>query len=146
MCFLKSSELEPCLRRGRMHVPPLVFSTYVFTGTFTLFNEGFPPPQKCVFFNILCGFLLRLAVFQTLLAKQIKSRSPLIQSQKYLDSVVVFFTLTMGLKQKKRWRSRSKPGGVWGGGLLSGNCSHFTSEQPFGPRCKRSLDVHKGVC
>lgn len=32
------------------------------------------------------------------------------------------------------------------GVLLPGNCSHFTSEQPFGPCCKRSLDVHKGVC
>lgn len=100
-----------------MHVPPLVFSTYVFTGTFTLFNERSPPPKSVFFFNILCGFLLRLAEFQTLLAKQIKSRSPLIQSQKYLDSVVVFFTLTMDLKQKKRWRSRSKPGGVCVGGF-----------------------------
>lgn len=84
-------------------------------------------PPKSVFFYVLCGFLLRLsslyfylsAEFQTHLSKRIKSWSSLIQFQKYLDSAMVFFTLTMDLKQKKRWWSRSKPWGFYCPGIAA---------------------------
>lgn len=47
LCFLKSFELELRLRRST-HVPSLVFSCFVFSGSFTLLNE-LSFPQMCVF-------------------------------------------------------------------------------------------------
>lgn len=55
---------------------------------------------------------------------------------------VLFYTMAMALRQKKRWRQCKKLRGV----LLFRNCSHFKREQPSAPGCKLSLYVHKGVC